>query len=754
MAEKRRRSPDADLIFQGASVSPDLLPELFRKGKERMRHRDFRINTARGIRLKTTTVQLRPSWVRRHPEAAEWVVKVLPERRTLERDLIASVGAIEPAYARTAIGFLDRDKDHAQECTTYMETWRKNWVPYQTSIEKCAEDGEHGGVVLPTDVDMEGCPDFYDRLSAAAYDALDDDERAAYRPDDDDPKGRYARFDDDGSKRPNPAYDRDAAGRPRTKDAAAFSRDDAKSKEAHDAAVERYLLQQEQGGVTVRVIPASDCVPFLTPGTRRDRWKLLALVERTLYYPEELISKGYGWRGMGDAALLPSGVDPTRDSGQNGMWYLYTLYMTWADPEDRRRGRRPIERPIICYSVGGNPTWSDGEPDGSDKRLPDNGVAVIDLYETHGLEGAYWWYGGGLHTSDGDPDFYWEPYLWPLSETILGIEGMQTMANAATAVQGSMGYFHKPDANLLGEGKFDAEDLLEEDGSLMVPKLPDAGEIETTAGDISPATPAQVSPDVWRVIAGEYDSLRANTALELPGGAGSQPSGHAMVVKETIGLTAKRHIREGAKDFVKFCGERAMRIFAAIEREYDVAWPLQTSQERPVGSEIRAAFDPLVWNSAWVGDGEYQLRAEYPDEYNPVKVETAMNKIQAGVGSLDELVEASGKTDTMTELSKIMQTKIWLSEPYAMMMTTRLAKRTGNKLMLQVLRLQQQQKMTTSGPPGFDAGIPSAVLNGPGGGGGTGGPSTAERSLGGQMAAAVGPAMQDAAATAQIPGAA
>jgi hypothetical protein len=304
------------MLFEGQPISHDLLPELWRKGMEQRRHRNYRIATARGLRLKTLTVELRPSWRRRHPEAAEWVLKVLPERRTLERDLIASVGAVEPTYSRTAIGFLDRDKDHASECKNYMETWRKDWVPYQTSVEKCAEDGEHGAVVLPTDVDMEGRPDFYDRLSQAAYDALDEDDerRDAYTLDEDDPKGRYSRKGEDGSKLTNPEYDRDARGKRRQKDQKDFERDDDKSKEAHEEAVQRYLLKQEQGGVTVRVIPASDCVPYLTRGTKRGRWKLFAMVERTLYYSEELLEKGYGWQGMGDRALIPQGYDPTRIS--------------------------------------------------------------------------------------------------------------------------------------------------------------------------------------------------------------------------------------------------------------------------------------------------------------------------------------------------------------------------------------------------------------------------------------------------------
>lgn len=744
---KRRRS--SSVTWNGEPLTHNLLPDIWKAATDQRKFSRSRVNQARGTRLQTSIIKLAPTWVNRHPEAANWVVKVLPERRTLERDLIASVAAVEPFYRRTAIGFLDRDKDAAVECQNYMETWRKQNVPYQTSAEKCTEDGEHGGVVIPTSCDMDGCPDFYDRLDQMAYDALDDEQRAEYILDEDDPRGRYAKKDADGNKRPNPEYDRDKSGKRPEKPE---DRDDAKSEEAHKEAVRRYLLSQEQGGVTIRVIPANDCAPYLTRGTKRDRWRPVALIERTLYYPEDLITSGYGWRGMGDRLLIPHGFDATRTTGQNGMFYLYTLYLTWTDPEDRRKGRRPIERTIIAYSVGGEVTWHDPIPEGKDE--PESGVAVIDLYEKYGLEGRFFWYGGGLHTSDDDSDFYWEPYLWPLIPTIRGIEGMQTMANAATAVNATTGYWHKPDHNLIGtESSVDDESLVDASGALIIPEIPESGEIKTVVGEVFPAQQATVSPDLWRVISVELDSLRANTALEMAG-AGAQKSGHAMVVKETIAQTAKRHIREGSQDFVKFCGEAAMKIFTAIEREYGVRWPLQRTKEMPVGSELREADDVLEWNSEWIGQGEYRLGCEYPEERNPVREEIAMGKIERGLGSFEELCEASGITDVESEWARVLKTKLRLSPAYQEMMMTRLAKRQGNKIMLQVMKLQQQQRMTQGGMPGFPMGMPVAALNGPGEGGGgvAGGPNAAQASLGGQKAAMFGPEMNDAAAVAALPG--
>lgn len=754
MAVPSRRRSAAPIRFNGREINHDLIKELWQDGSQTQtgsrRYSRYRINTARGLRLKTMTVELAPSWRKMHPEAAEWVVKVLPERRTLERDLIANVAAIEPTYSCVPVpsgaggGLLDRDRDYAEARENYMETWRQEYVPYQAFAEKATEDGEFGVVVLPTDVDMEGCPDFYDRLDQLAYDALDDEQKAEYSPDEEDPRGRYARKNDNGDKRYNPEYERDKDGKPKGA-RSDFTRDDEKSKEAHEKAVQRYLLNQEQGAVTVRIVPANDCIPYLTRGTKKDRWKLVALVERTLYWPSEL-EQDYGWLGMGDRTLIPQGFDPLRETGQNGMFYLYTLYMVWQDPDDPKK----IRRPIVAYSVGGHPTWVNGdEPE--EKKLPDSGVAILDLYESHGLQGSLWWYGGGLHTSDDSSDFYWEPYLWPLTETILGIEGMQTSINGATAVQAFTGYVHTPEAALLAEiREIDDEGILESDGELRRPKVPAAGEIVTAVGKIAPFEQATVSPDAWRVVQSEYQSLKENTQLESPA-ANSQASGHKLVVQETIAQTAKRHIRDGALDAVKFCGEAGQRVLHAIEQTYDIRWPLQTTRERPIAGAATTVSEALVWDSRWVGEGEYQLNTKYPDEYNAVKVQLAMDAADRGYGTPEEVWDAMGITDANTQWSKILKWQIKRSEEYLAARKLQLAKASGDKLMQKVIKLQADQKLTKQGVPGQPTGVPTVALYGPGEGG-SGGPNQAQRSLGGQMAGATGPDMRDAAAVAQLPG--
>ena len=724
--------------FQGREIDHAWLLELWKNASLQKDRSRKRIAVCQGMRRQTTVIGLRDSWVKQHPEAASWVVKVLPERRTLERDLIAGAGAVEPVYSRMALGLLDRDRDHAEQCENYLEEWRKENVPFPSFIEKGAEDGEYGVVCLPTAVDMAGCPDFYDRLDERAWAALDEEQRAEYEPDDADARGRYVRVRD-GKKAYNPTFDRDKSGKPKRADQQDFARDDDKSKEAHDQAVQRYLLKQEQGGVTTRLIPALDCAPFLTRGTKRGRWKVHALIERTLYYPEELLAQGMGWRGMGDRALIPQGFDATRQTGQQGMWYLYTLYIVDVDKEQ-------IQRPIVIYSVGGHPTYHETPRKGMESL--EGGVALIDLYEQYGLQGPFWGYFGGMHTSDDDADYYYEPYLWPFVSTILGIEGATTAINAATAVSAFTGYFHRPDAALVGAEGVDPEALLDADtGELRKPKMPDAGEIETVTGEVFPASPASVGGDAWRVVQNEMASLRENTALERPTGSGA--SGHAQVVAETLAQTAKRHIREGALDASRLCGESALKIFTALSKTFDVNWPIQTTRERPVGSEVRTGGDVLSFDPEWVGDGEFKLTATYPNEANPVRVEQEMNAADRGFGHFESVMEAMGKSDPESEWSKVLKWKMRQQPAYLEAMATRLAKRQGNRLMLQVMKLQAQQKMTQQGVPGMDAGIPTAGLR-RAGEGGSGGPTAAQQSLGGIIAGGMGTASRMADAEAQL----
>jgi hypothetical protein len=728
------------LSWRGKDLSPQVVIDLYRNGAEsRSRESRRRIQLVRDLRRKTLAIKLSQTWTDRNPEAALWVRALLPERSTLERDLIARIAAVDPVYACEPLGFTERDIRYAEEKEGYMEEWRVKGVPFQGFAGKGMEDGEYGRVTLPSPSDMDGLPDFFDKLTEKAYAALKEDEKADYVKDDGDTRNRYVKVDKSGAKQFNQRYDRNKDGQSRAehskaKHAAAFARDHAKSEEAHADAVRRYLVSRDAS--TTRIIPALDCVPYFVRGTGKQRWKLAALVQRALYDREELLEGGYGWVGMGDGKLLPRGYGGTKYAGKGSQIYVYTAYLTSKDDAGR-------ERPLICKTIGGAGTWTAEDKPEADRA--EMSLDIDDLYAKYGIEGTLWSYHGGLHTEDDDPDYYYQPYLYPYLELILSIEGNKTAMNAATAVNAFTGYVYTPNAQLAAA---DPEAVVDANDNLRRPQIPGAGEISPAAGDVRPFSAATVGQDAWRTYQADMQSLRENTAVDQNAGRGD--SGHAMVVQSTLSQVAKRHIRDGALDAVVASGQDHLKILHAYEKRFGVRWPLQTQKERAVGEDMRSGLDVIEFDPAWVGeDGNYLLSAAYPQEENLARIDLEMTLAERGFGNFEDVQKARGKADTMAERIKWLEDQIWRDPLTIQAYKLRVAKLRQDKIYLQVLKLQQESQLTKQGVPGMPQGVPTAAIRP---GQGTGGPSLAARSRGGQMAAESGAAtaMADAAAQMQV----
>lgn len=760
MADTKRRTA---YTIRGRELDHHWIVSLFESGAQAMKHSRARIEACRDLRRMTRTVKLAATWAQKHPEAAAHVVHIMPERITLERDMKARVGSVKPSISRTAMGDLDTDVTLSERCERYMDEWKRQSVPVETFNGKAVEDGEYALVVLPTDLDMDGMPDFFEYLDERAYQAKEEAERAEYEQDKTDRRKRYVRKDKDGRRVPDKRWDRDERGRSREKYDAdlkrerekdpeyktePFTRDPKRSEQAHDEELEKcrrnYLLDKPAS--SVRVIPALDCAPFFTRGRGAQRWNLTALVERSLFYPEELPAR-FGWKGMEDRQLIPQGFDSSRSSGQDGQFYLYTAYFTWVDDDG-------IERPILAYTVGGLETcWGDAEPDQEEP----NTVAVLDLYDEYGITGPLWSYHGGARTDDDDPDFAWQPYLWAYKGAIEGIEGITTAIKAATAVSAFTGHYQKPDAALLSADPELGTALIDSrTGGLAKPAIPAPGEIETIVGEIVPAQQATVSPDAWRVQQFEMLSLSENTAFERTSGGG--PSGHAMLVQDTLAKVAQRYVREGTLEATVSAAEKHLRIVHAMFTKHKIRWPISTTKERPVGAGVTNAEDVDVFDPAWVvkdGKVNYKLTAHYPEEENLARIDLARAMFKEGTGSFEDLVAAQGKADAETEWAKVLKDRIRQDPSYIAEQVARLAKQRGNKVMLKILKLQADQRMTQQGlpVPGFENGLPTAMLNRAGEqaqSGGGGGPTMASSARGGIEAGIMATSSRQADAMAQI----
>jgi len=688
------------LSFRGDPITPHLILKLWRSGMRQKQESRKRILKVRALRRKeeSSLVQLSPSWVRRNPELATWVRSVLHERVTIERDLIARAGAVEPVFDCKPLGSLKRDRDYAEEKEAYLNEWRQQSVPTQTMVGKNVEDGEFGLVVLPAADDLDGMPDFYQHIEEDAYAALSDEAKRSYRRDDADRHGRYAKVDEQVRKQKNPAYDRG---------------DTQASQEAHDAAVRHYLLDKAPSNV--RIIPALDCAPFFVRGKGTRRWELAALIERTLYYAEELLEGEYGWQGMGNRKLIPLAYGANGETtkltagevGLGGQFYLYTAYLLC---KDRRNG---CTRPVIAYTVGGQGTWDSlsGSPDDPAS------VGLIDLYAQYAkpdgtcpaLDGApLWSYHGGFHTEDDDPDHYWQPALWPFYELILSLEGNATAVKAATAVNAFTGHVYRPDAQLAGVAD---EAIIEQDGELRVPRVPRPGEIEAAGGEIVPFAQAQVGADAWRLLQAEQLSLQAATAVDQ----GPDASGHALVVGETLAKVAKRHVRDGVLEAIVSAGEKQLRILQAIYDCHGIRWPLQTVDERPASQpgEPEPGQDVAEYNPAWIGEGTYRLKAVYPNEENLARIDLEANLKQQGLSTFGKVQAAKGESDAERVWIEVLKDKMREHPLYLERVMLGVAQGTGDKDLVATIKLlQQQQQLTqpTPGVPGGTNGLPTAAL--------------------------------------------
>jgi hypothetical protein len=539
---QRKRAADDVVMFQGHPLDHDWIVKLFKSGADQKKQSRQAMTMCRDLYRKTLTVGIAQSWALRHPDIAATAIEVLPQRRGYVDNLKASVGSAIPTYERQPLGYLDSDRDAAKECRSYMDEWRERNVPINTFNGKAIEDGQYMVTVLPTDSEIDGRPDFYDTLDEDAWNALSEEEQAKYQKDAHDRRGRYAKFDDKGRKTPHPRWDRNARGqtpdsyaadqKKRADKPSPFERDDAKSTEAHDDAVRRYLLSTDRQATTVRVVSAFDVAPFFQRSTDNKRWDLIAAVERRLVYPEDLEAE-YGWKNMGDRALIPTGFDESRTTGQYGQFYLYIAYLVHTT---REKGGRRCRRPMLAYTVAGQPTYLVGG-----EQPQDQTVGLIDLYETHGLEGPRWFYSGGMYSDDDNPDYCWSPALWPFVESILTIESNKTAINCAVGANAFTGYWNKPDSKLV---ELDPEAMVDADDNLVVPEMPPPGEIATAIGEVFPVASASINQDAWRKYQADLASLDAAMAIDQIS-SNASTSARSMVVQNTIGMIAKRQVREG-----------------------------------------------------------------------------------------------------------------------------------------------------------------------------------------------------------------
>lgn len=689
--------------------SAEQILRVFTDAYEAMGARNQRVSTTRDVRRGTLMVGLNQKWSARFQTAAPFVQSLLPERRTLERSVKATVRAVGPEFERSATGDTADDDTAAEWVAFYLNELKKRLFPFKATSGKGVEDGEYAVVVVPDAATLDGAPLYCDTVTAARYKTLKPAERKKYKPYGEPRKGadpkRYVKLDgtwSDGKDKEarNPEYDRDERGRrrddryyTRPKDGRKpppFKRDEDRSAAAFDEAQRRYRAAHLP--IAALVLPALDVAPIQVRSKDDSEWTLVSMVTRTRLKREEAIRQGYTWKGMGDRLLVPQGRD-AQQGAQHGMMDLLQMYTVEKDDDG-------VDHPLILSCIVG----IDGQTRAEDASQ--SNVHVLDLYDEWGICEPLWDYCGGMSTSDDDAAFAYEPWLWPFVNRILKIEGLETVTDMGMWENANTGYLQIPSP------EHDNDVLLDSAENLRVTKIPEPGEVVVSTGPVQPFAEQRVNPDFRYREQALRESLREQTASDAQAGGNAGDSGHKLVVEHTLSVVAKDDIRSGVLRAARLFARASLLILDALSRK-GIDWPIETTEDRPIGGKQIGKGSLIEFDRDWLG-GSFEVTAFYPSEANPVEVSLAEQAWVNGSGTWEDLQKAKGKNDSESERRKVAEDDFWKQDYGKALLNLEVARIRRDKMAEQIAQLQAEKALAAFGLPGMEAGVPMGLLGGGG----------------------------------------
>jgi hypothetical protein len=629
----------------------------------------------------------------------QWLRHVSPDRKTLELRFVQTLADNEITVERAPIGTSDTAESDADDLEMWCDEARKSIVPVRGLWGKAVEDGEWAVSCIPRMESYLATPTPYDLLTEEEWKALDEKKQADWELDD-----KHQERNEDGlwvklpkAKRMKMPYWRDKDGRPSDDDEYThrrkskngrdlaprlFKRDKDMTEQAYKDAVLAHLC--EQFPVAVRIIPATDCIPYLVQGVGKDRFECRGLIERQLLEKDDLIGMGYRWHNQ-DSIVEPNGFDINRTEGNNGQLYLYTAYLMLRNPDTDQYD------PCLVYSVAGMETTTSDE-----ERAP----VYRNLRERYGLSQLPVWYGYGAHTESDNPDERGVPMLDPLAHDILNREGLITsyLAHTWRYAFSKLGTQVQKD---IPASAWLAADMktpltLDDDGNIIV--LP---------GPTGPLMPPPVGDgvrDLLAVLKGEQDENSPSPAAS--GQGGGDQSGHALSLTKSFVLAASSDIMEGVSRCVEWIMETALEICDALEKKFGIRVPVWVTQELPAGEDGRqkVQLKALELNPRWLGssDGKkpnVRLTAVYQKIGNLVEIEQVASLAERGFATFEDVMKARGKKSPSTEWVKIMADRIKSSPEGQLLAMIRVYRRRGDEERAQKADMVLAQEMTKAGMP-------------------------------------------------------
>jgi hypothetical protein len=427
-----------------------------------------------------------------------------------------------------------------------------------------------------------------------------------------------------------------------------------------------------------RLVSATDCAPLLVRGRGKYRWRVEGLAVRTLHRREDLLRRGYRWKGDDNPLLVPTGYDAAYSYGAAGGVYLYELW-TYLD-----------DHPVVAYCVAGLEAAAD-----------QRAATQIDLFEEYGLAQlpvGYFW---GLHTESDDPARRGVPLLSPLASMLSESERLLTAITTDAWENSFTGHTVPIDKDTPPAAYMEGDQL-------RVFRKPELNEILTMPGEPTPFRQAQVGRDAYQVLQALLGQVQQQTASEaLAGGPGGE-SGHQLSVADELERLANRQIAEGVRQSIEFAGERIAELCCTLARgrwkatggkKFDVPLYVNVEVEPTAdGTAGRMRADVLEFDERWFGR-TYQMHARYPEEGNLAETSLEADLADRGYATVDDVLAKRGKTSTTLEKARILSDRIDKT-PEGLQARLAMAYRVrGETEKARAIELQLEAKLTPDGHP-------------------------------------------------------
>lgn len=479
-------------------------------------------------------------------------------------------------------------------------------------------------------------------------------------------------------------YSLDEADR-RPKDKGYTGRDGARSRRAYDRDYEDYCSRCEY--VTVDLIDPTDCAPILTRGTHGRRFSARGLMVRRLFEREDLLGQGYACPALTSekSALIPRG-DKGTYRGRNGQLYLYTAYVSLWDEEEEELV------PCIVYSVAGEDTTRYSSSSGTHE------AALINLKTEWGITTPMWGYYFGMRTADPNPDKVGIPFLDAYAGLVATLERLMAASVAHAERSSFKGSWVEP-----GEHVPEAAyvETVENQLRLKTYSEPESGELQTAPGRVTPVAPPPLGSAATQMMAAVLQQLQI-TSPDPASPAGKGASGHAMSLASGLIEAAHADIPRGVLECYQDMAEWVLECICAVMRTKDVPYVLDANEELPPDEpgERRSVSQRYVLTERDIGES-YKITALWRQKPDPVNITLAMDRASKGFGSIVDVLEAAGETNTTYKIAEILYYKAVMTPgtPENLELSAYVARRRGEESRAQQLELEAKGLLEPQGTP-------------------------------------------------------